>query len=176
MRLSPSRGIDEPLRAFRLRQARSSAIWLVCLGAPLAAMAIAGVRVQGSSAPGLVLFLYFALSIGTAMAFLAGTCFAVAAWWAGTAVASSLAASASTKVRLVLGALLLLPICCGALYFFARGLLILEAPLLLAKRGPPFVSWSANPISFVVNMCILGDLGFGVPAWFVGRFRRRGAS
>jgi hypothetical protein len=166
MRLSPSRGIEEPLRSFRLRQARSAALWLVALGAPLAAMVVGGIRVQGSSTQGLVLFLYFALSIGTGMASLAAAWFALAAWWAGVAVPTA------TNVRLVLGAFLFLPISCGALYFFARGLVSLEAPLLLVRRGPPFVSWSSNPISFVVNMGILGGLAIGLPVLLFRRYRR----
>jgi hypothetical protein len=129
-------------------------------------MVAAGVRVQGSSAQGLVLFLYFALSIGVGMALLAAASYVLGAWWAGVPEATS------SRVRLLLGTVVFLPISCGAFYFFARGLISLEAPLLLAKRGPPFVSWSTSPVSFIVNMGILGGLAIGFPLFLVRRYRR----
>jgi hypothetical protein len=163
MHFGPVHQSSESLSTFKRRQARHAAIWLLALGLSLLLLSATAPRLQSSSSPGILLFLYFGFAIGTGMALLALLSFILGAWWTGKLERSPTASIRWKKVQAVLLALIILPLSAGAIYYFANGAATLEVPYLLARRGPSFVSWQANPIAFLLNMAALVGMGFAAP-------------
>lgn len=173
--MGPQRKLDESPSVFRLRYARYCFVWLLVLGLPLAVLLLAAPRVNESSMPLVLMFLYVGLPMGVGLALLAAVAFTVGSLWAAYLERNASAERAWPKLRLTVGAIVLLPVAAFALYLFAKGLLSLEVPMFARRNNLP-VTWGAEPGMFLFSLFAWGATGIGLSLYGLRRLRKAYAS
>lgn len=157
MQILPRREPHESTSAYRFRYARFSLRWLAALGLPLLLLLAFSPNVAQSSTHLLLMFAYFALPIGSAIALVSALRFSI--WWVVGALPRAVrpCRSAVAACEVHLACALVAPIC-------------RVRPLFLRKRSCPrgsaslFQTKAANlaqprPVLLLVQRCRLGCHG-----------------